>query len=282
MGKVLAKAVYEGILVDAQFASFFLARILGRNVFLEQLQELDTDVSKNLGFVKRYDGDVEDLCLTFSADMDFFNEKKTVDLKYNGRNISVTNDNRIEYVYVMADYMLNQRIHEQTKAFIDGFRSIVADQWIRIFSPPELQRVISGENVDFDVSDLRNHTEYQNGGFDQHPVIRMLWQILNDFNSQEKRAFLKFVTSSPKPPLGGFEYLQPPFTIRIVAISGDSNLAGIKFVKNMFTSSNSKDGRLPSSSTCFNLLKLPAYTKKSVMREKLQLAIHSNTGFELS
>jgi len=38
----------------------------------------------------------------------------------NGRNISVTNDNRIEYVYVMADYMLNQRIHEQTKAFIDG------------------------------------------------------------------------------------------------------------------------------------------------------------------
>lgn len=82
MGKVLAKAVYEGILVDAQFASFFLARILGRNVFLEQLQELDTDVSRNLGFVKRYDGDVEDLCLTFSADMDFFNEKRTVDLKY--------------------------------------------------------------------------------------------------------------------------------------------------------------------------------------------------------
>lgn len=54
-----------------------------------------------------------------------------------------------------------------------------------------------------DVSDLRNHTEYQNGGFDQHPVIRMLWQILNDFNSQEKRAFLKFVTSSPKVSLDG-------------------------------------------------------------------------------
>jgi HECT-domain (ubiquitin-transferase) len=53
-------------------------------------------------------------------------------------------------------------------------------------------------NQTLDVSDLRNHTEYQNGGFDQHPVIRMLWQILQDFNSEEKRAFLKFVTSSPK------------------------------------------------------------------------------------
>ncbi|KAM3582061.1 hypothetical protein VKS41_005493 [Umbelopsis sp. WA50703] len=248
MGKVLAKAVYEGILVDAPFASFFLAKLLGRNIFIEQLQELDADMFRNLMFLKKYEGDVEDLCLTYSADMDFFNETKTVDLKYNGRNISVTNDNRIEYIYVMGDYMLNQRIQEQTKAFIDGFKSIISDNWIRIFSPTELQRVISGENVDFDVSDLRNHTEYQNGAFDQHPVIRMLWQILQDFNSKEKRAFLKFVTSSPKPPLGGFEYLQPPFTIRLIALSGESNFAGISYVKNIFTP-NGKDGRLPSSST---------------------------------
>ncbi|KAJ2959303.1 hypothetical protein NQZ79_g5236 [Umbelopsis isabellina] len=199
MGKVLAKAVYEGILVDAQFASFFLAKLLGRNVFIEQLQELDADMFRNLMFLKRYEGDVGDLCLTFSADMDFFNETKTVDLKYNGRDIPVTNDNRIEYIYVMGDYMLNQRIQEQTKAFIEGFKSIISDNWIRIFSPAELQRVISGENVDFaDVSDLRSHTEYQNGAFDQHPVIKMLWQILQDFDSKDKRAFLKFVTSSPK------------------------------------------------------------------------------------
>ena len=41
-------------------------------------------------------------------------------------------------------------------------------------------------------------------------------------------------------------------------------------------------GRLPTASTCFNLLKLPNYTKKSVLREKLRLAISMNTGFELS
>ncbi|KAG2179095.1 hypothetical protein INT43_001945 [Umbelopsis isabellina] len=270
MGKVLAKAVYEGVLVDAQFASFFLAKLLGRNVFIEQLQELDADMFRNLMFLKRYEGDVGDLCLTFSADMDFFNETKTVDLKYNGRDIPVTNDNRIEYIYVMGDYMLNQRIKEQTKAFIEGFKSIISDNWIRIFSPAELQRVISGENVDFaDVSDLRSHTEYQNGAFDQHPVMKMLWQILQDFDSEDKRAFLKFVTSSPKvrqiPPLGGFEYLQPPFTIRLISLSGESSFAGISYVKNIFTP-NGKDGRLPSSSTCyeprlvfcsFNLLKLP-------------------------
>lgn len=41
-------------------------------------------------------------------------------------------------------------------------------------------------------------------------------------------------------------------------------------------------GRLPTSSTCFNLLKLPNYSKKSVLREKLRYAISMNTGFELS
>ena len=41
-------------------------------------------------------------------------------------------------------------------------------------------------------------------------------------------------------------------------------------------------GRLPTSSTCFNLLKLPNYQRKSTLREKLRYAITSNTGFELS
>lgn len=40
--------------------------------------------------------------------------------------------------------------------------------------------------------------------------------------------------------------------------------------------------RLPTSSTCFNLLKLPNYSRKSVLRDKLRYAITANSGFELS
>lgn len=40
--------------------------------------------------------------------------------------------------------------------------------------------------------------------------------------------------------------------------------------------------RLPTSATCFNLLKLPNYQKKSTLRDKLRYAVSSNTGFELS
>lgn len=54
-------------------------------------------------------------------------------------------------------------------------------------------------------------------------------------------------------------------------------------IKGFFSVRNrgAKD-RLPTASTCFNLLKLPNYTRKSVLREKLKYAIESNAGFELS
>jgi hypothetical protein len=40
--------------------------------------------------------------------------------------------------------------------------------------------------------------------------------------------------------------------------------------------------RLPSASTCFNLLKLPAYKTKKRLKERLLYAIRSGAGFELS
>ncbi len=55
---------------------------------------------------------------------------------------------------------------------------------------------------------------------------------------------------------------QPPLTIQRVECSDDS--------------------RLPTASTCFNILKLPTYTSKAVLKEKLLASIHSGAGFDLS
>ena len=40
--------------------------------------------------------------------------------------------------------------------------------------------------------------------------------------------------------------------------------------------------RLPTASTCFNLLKLPNFKSKKVLKEKLLYAIKSASGFEMS
>ncbi len=40
--------------------------------------------------------------------------------------------------------------------------------------------------------------------------------------------------------------------------------------------------RLPTASTCANLLKLPVYRNRRVLKEKLLYAVEAQAGFELS
>ncbi|CAG0924426.1 unnamed protein product [Notodromas monacha] len=156
-----------------------------------------------------------------------------------------------------------------------------------------------------DLRDLRKHTHYYGGFHDKHRVIAWLWAVLErDFSESERRLFLKFVTSCSCPPLLGFSQLDPPFSIRCVEVGEDEDtgdtigsvLRGFFTIprrgsnrvggesRNAVSSAGSASAavRLPTSSTCFNLLKLPNYHKKATLRDKLRYAIHSNTGFELS
>ncbi|CAM9730861.1 unnamed protein product, partial [Ectocarpus fasciculatus] len=88
------------------------------------------------------------------------------------------------------------------------------------------------------------------------------WEAIESFNPKEQGQFLKFVTSCSRPPLLGFERLNPPICLQRVP-EGD-------------------EGRLPSSATCMNLLKLPQYADRETLREKLLYAISANAGFELT
>ncbi|CAG8515156.1 4050_t:CDS:10 [Cetraspora pellucida] len=254
LGRMIARAMKEKILLDSQFAEFFLSKISGRAVFLEDLIGWNDELWKNLIFLKRYEGNVEDLGLFFVIDEEINGQITSKELKSGGSHMTVTNYNKIQYIYLVADYKLNKQIKEQTEAFINGFQSMIPINRLRMFSPPELQRVMSGEDVNWDIADLRKHTIYQSGYFDQHKTIRTLWSILEEFGSKDKNAFLKFVTSCSRPPLGGFKYLQPPFTIRMVSMEYDDSdsrpvLAPVKAFFSFGNSKSAAKGRLPTSST---------------------------------
>merc|ERR1712038_1168044 len=97
VGKMIGKAVYEGIVVDVPFASFFLTQVLGHDhnamySYLDEMTSADPELHKNLSYVKHYDGDVEDLGLTFSFDQDLMGRLVTHELITGGRAINVTNN----------------------------------------------------------------------------------------------------------------------------------------------------------------------------------------------
>uniref|UniRef100_A0AAV2MRF1 Ubiquitin-protein ligase E3B n=1 Tax=Knipowitschia caucasica TaxID=637954 RepID=A0AAV2MRF1_KNICA len=291
VGKMLGKAVYEGIVVDVPFASFFLSQVLGHHhssfySSIDELPSLDSEFYKNLTSIKRYDGDVGDLGLTLSYDEDVMGQLVCHELMPGGKTMPVTNENKISYIHLMAHFRMHTQIKDQTIAFIRGFRSIINPEWLHMFSTPEVQRLISGDNAEIDLDDLKKHTVYYGGFHSSHRVIIWLWDILScDFNAEERAMFLKFVTSCSRPPLLGFAYLKPPFSIRCVEVSDDQDTGDTlgSVLRGFFTIRKKEPGgRLPTSSTCFNLLKLPNYSKKSILRDKLRYAISMNTGFELS
>eukprot|EP00092_Neocalanus_flemingeri_P010639 GFUD01011461.1.p1 GENE.GFUD01011461.1~~GFUD01011461.1.p1 ORF type:complete len:1075 (-),score=293.24 GFUD01011461.1:251-3475(-) len=291
VGKMIGKAVYEGIVVDVPFASFFLTQVLGHDhsalySYLDEMPSSDPELHKNLTYVKHYEGDVEDLGLTFSFDQDIMGRIVTHELIPGGRSINVTNSNRISYIHHMAHFKMHRQIATQVAAFRNGFRSVIPTDWLSLFSGPEVQRLISGDNSPIDLKDLRRNTSYYGGFHDSHRVVAWLWEVLEkDFTDKEKSMFLKFVTSCSKPPLLGFENLEPPFSIRCVEVADDEDDGDtVGSVLRGFLALRRKDpvNRLPTASTCFNLLKLPNYQKKSTLKEKLRYAISCNTGFELS
>ncbi|KAJ3352922.1 hypothetical protein GGF32_003257 [Allomyces javanicus] len=261
LGRVIGKVLYDGILVEATFAPFFINKWLGMRNFVDDMPSMDPELYKHLMFLKNYDGDVADLALDFTITYDEQGQTRTVDLIPGGRDVPVTKDNRIKYMYLVANYKLNVLIHRQTMAFMDGLKSLVQPEWLRMFSQAELTTLISGARADLDVADMRAHTQYTGGYADSHPVILDFWAVVEGMGAEDRRRLLRFITSCTRAPLLGFKELQPALCIRH---AGDDQ------------------ERLPTSSTCVNLLKLPAYRSRRVMEAKLLYSIRSGAGFELS
>jgi len=130
-----------------------------------------------------------------------------------------------------------------------------------VFNQQEVQILLGGVNAPIDLVDLREHTNYGGLYDDNAPTIVAFWNVVNSFDQEQRRALLRFVTSCSRPPLLGFKELIPNFAIR---------------------DAGEDQHRLPTSSTCVNLLKLPRYTNERVLREKLLQAIYSGAGFDLS
>jgi len=135
-----------------------------------------------------------------------------------------------------------------------------------MFNQSELQTLIGGDSSQLDIDDLRRNTIY--GGVYQigddgleHPSVRYFWAVMKELDDSDRRKVLKYVTSTPRAPLLGFRELNPKFSIR---------------------DAGRDDARLPSASTCVNLLKLPMYSSKQILREKLLYAVSAGAGFDLS
>ncbi|WOG91550.1 hypothetical protein DCAR_0310799 [Daucus carota subsp. sativus] len=268
VGRVVAKALFDGQLLDVHFTRSFYKHILGAKVTYHDIEAIDPDYFKNLKWM--LENDISDILdLTFSIDAD---EEKLIlyeraqvtdyELCENGRNIRVTEENKHQYVDLVAEHRLTTAIRPQINAFLDGFNELIQRDLISIFNDKELELLISGL-PDIDLDDLRMNTEYS-GYSAASPVIHWFWEVVQGYSNEDKARLLQFVTGTSKVPLDGFRALQ-----------GISGLQKFQIHK-----AYGSPDHLPSAHTCFNQLDLPDYPSKQQLEERLHLAIHeANEGF---
>uniref|UniRef100_A0A915LCB2 HECT-type E3 ubiquitin transferase n=1 Tax=Romanomermis culicivorax TaxID=13658 RepID=A0A915LCB2_ROMCU len=102
---------------------------------------------------------------------------------------------------------IDTEIKEQVESFCEGLASMIDLDWLRMFSPNELQMIISGDERTFDVDDLKNNTTIAitTDEADSDQVVGMFWKVIRSFNNDLRRKLLKFVSGCSRPPLLGFK-----------------------------------------------------------------------------
>ncbi|XP_058080803.1 E3 ubiquitin-protein ligase UPL2-like isoform X2 [Magnolia sinica] len=268
VGRVVGKALFDGQLLDVHFTRSFYKHILGVKVTYHDIEAIDPDFFKNLKWMLEHD--INDMLdLTFSMDADeekliLYERTEVTDYELipGGRNTRVTEENKHEYVDLVAEHRLTTAIRPQINAFMEGFSELIPRDLISIFNDKELELLISGL-PDIDLDDMRANTEYS-GYTAASPVIQWFWEVVQGFSKEDKARLLQFVTGTSKVPLEGFSALQ--------GISGSQRFQ-------IHKAYGSPD-HLPSAHTCFNQLDLPEYPSKQQLQERLILAIHeANEGF---
>lgn len=258
IGIVCGLAIYNFTIINLPFPIALYKKLLGETVGLDDLADLDPQLTRSLRDLLDYEGgDEEEVYgLNFSVTQDYFGESKSVPLKSGGEDIAVTQQNKQEYVDLLVDYKLNSSIEQQYKAFHDGFYRVCGGIVLKLFQPLELMDLVTG-NENYSWSELEANTEYKGEYFPDHQVIKTFWEVFHELPLEQKKKFLKFLTGTDRVPILGMKALK------------------------MIIQSTADDNYLPVAHTCIAQLDLPKYNTKEKLKYKLLQAIQQSEGFGL-
>uniref|UniRef100_A0A8C4LRY9 E3 ubiquitin-protein ligase n=1 Tax=Equus asinus asinus TaxID=83772 RepID=A0A8C4LRY9_EQUAS len=260
IGRFIAMALFHGKFIDTGFSLPFYKRILNKPVGLKDLESIDPEFYNSLIWVKENNIEECGLEMYFSVDKEILGEIKSHDLKPNGGNILVTEENKEEYIRMVAEWRLSRGVEEQTQAFFEGFNEILPQQYLQYFDAKELEVLLCGMQ-EIDLNDWQRHAIYRHYTRTSKQIM-WFWQFVKEIDNEKRMRLLQFVTGTCRLPVGGF-----------------ADLMGSNGPQKFCIEKVGKENWLPRSHTCFNRLDLPPYKSYEQLKEKLLFAIEETEGF---
>jgi len=290
LARFVAKAQMDNRFVDLPFSDAFYKLLLGFDLSINDIKLVDPQLGKsvmdlqalylqirkiesnNLLTKEEQQQAISELKLNGVSlpDLDFvftLPGYDNIELKEGGKNIDLTTQNLPEYLYLVTKILLVDGVKKQIEHFRAGFNEVFGVFDMKAFSFGELDAMICGSYEQWTLSYLKQNTKCDHGYSHSSRVVQFLLDLMVSLNINEQKQLLRFITGSPKLPVGGLANLEPKLTIVLKTTEGPQ----------------SADYYLPSVMTCANYLKLPDYSSPEVLREKLFLAMQEGQeSFHLS
>eukprot|EP00064_Thunnus_orientalis_P015680 superscaffoldBa00002955_g15735 len=260
IGRFIAMALFHGKFIDTGFSLPFYKRILNKPLALKDLESIDPEFYNSLMWIKNNNIEECELEMFFSVDKEILGEITTHELKPGGGDIQVTEENKEEYIRLVAEWRLSRGVEEQTQAFFEGFNEVLPQQYLQYFDAKELEVMLCGMQ-EIDLADWQRNTIYRHYARSSKQII-WFWQFIKEMDNEKRMRLLQFVTGTCRLPVGGF-----------------TDLMGSNGPQKFCIEKVGKENWLPRSHTCFNRLDLPPYKSYEQLKEKLMFAIEETEGF---
>uniref|UniRef100_A0A8C2IK77 E3 ubiquitin-protein ligase n=1 Tax=Cyprinus carpio TaxID=7962 RepID=A0A8C2IK77_CYPCA len=260
VGRIMGLAVFHGHYINGGFTLPFYKQLLAKPIQLCDLETVDPELHKSLVWI--LENDITSvLDHTFCVEHNAFGKFLQHELKPNGKNIPVTEENKKEYVRLYVNWRFMRGIEAQFLALQKGFNELIPQHLLKPFDNKELELIIGGLGK-IDLNDWKANTRLKHCVADSN-IVKWFWQAVESFDEERRGRLLQFVTGSTRVPLQGFKALQGSagprlFTIHLIDANTDN---------------------LPKAHTCFNRIDIPPYESYEKLYEKLLTAVEETCGF---
>lgn len=162
-------------------------------------------------------------------------------------NVYVTRRNLPRYIREYSRDCLHDRYESEISAFVEGFELVLPVKVYEYFTFEEFKKILTGKPADYNEEEF---VAILSCTSETHKAL--LKRFVREASAVQRGLLLKFITGLNALPADGFDGLNSKITVEI-----DPSLVG----------------KLPTSSTCSFLLKVPPFTNYEIFSSALTTAI---------
>ncbi|MES1905143.1 MAG: Ubiquitin-protein ligase, partial [Paramarteilia canceri] len=208
IGQLIAKSLIDSKLITIPLSIPFLKALLGQRCSFSDLEFINKEVYNSLLIASKMDN-IEDIGLYF---IDPFNESL---LKSAHSGKIITNSNFQHYIDTVVDRYFNTGIRYALDCFIAGFSQYCSINLLKFFTAKEISEILNGVNISDQLTEklLTANIAASNGYSLKSMPIKYFIDFVASSSSDIQRKLIKFITGSPRLPVGGLKDLNPPLTV---------------------------------------------------------------------